>query len=182
MCLSKKVKMLSHLSIGHSLSSFVSSTCCLANFSLAFLLFAFNNSVLLGCLPLGPLCVKQWLMVRSDVDVPGAWSSRLISLEGFLDFFYHSNDHFLWFVINFPLAASTREVGYSPIDLKFLNNMCNCSHRNTKLLRDAPIPFSFNMLVHNFPSNVLSKLFPLLPLPSVSMSPNSTVATCSNFL
>uniref|UniRef100_A0A3Q3A9L5 Si:ch211-214e3.5 n=1 Tax=Kryptolebias marmoratus TaxID=37003 RepID=A0A3Q3A9L5_KRYMA len=54
------------------------------------------------------------------------------------------------------------EVGYSPMDLKFLNNMCNCSHRNIKLLGNGLITFTFNMLVYNFLSNLLRQLFPFI--------------------
>lgn len=36
----------------------------------------------------------------------------------------------LQFVINYPLAATWR---VSPVALKLLNNMCNCSHGNVKL-------------------------------------------------
>src|SRR4029434_10250055 len=52
--------------------------------------------------------------------------------------------------------------GYSPLDLKLLNNMCNCSHRNIKLLGDGLIAFTFNMLVYNFLSNLLKQLCPQL--------------------
>ena len=81
----------------------------------------------------------------------------------------HSHTHLLNFwkiddnwsiVINFPFAATSREVGYSPLDLKLLNNMCNCSHRNIKLLGDGLIAFTFNMLVYNFLSNLLRQLSP----------------------
>uniref|UniRef100_A0AAQ6AC41 Immunoglobulin heavy variable 9-2 n=1 Tax=Amphiprion ocellaris TaxID=80972 RepID=A0AAQ6AC41_AMPOC len=50
------------------------------------------------------------------------------------------------------------------MDLKLLNNMCNCSHRNIKLLGDGLIAFTFNMLVYNFLSNLLRQLSPWLPL------------------
>ncbi|KAK3549483.1 hypothetical protein QTP86_002323 [Hemibagrus guttatus] len=43
-------------------------------------------------------------------------------------------------------AAMSREVGYGPMDLKLLNNMCNCSHRNIKLPGDGLI--AFNMILH----------------------------------
>ena len=77
-------------------------------------------------------------------------------------FGYHSYYPSLQFVINFPLATTSREVGYSPVDLKLLNNMCNCSHRNIKLLGDGLIAFTFNMLVYNCLSNLLRQLSPQL--------------------
>lgn len=39
----------------------------------------------------------------------------------------------------FLLYANSREVDYIPMDLKSLNNVCNCSHGNIKLLRDGII-------------------------------------------
>nr|WPK86758.1 NLRC3-like protein 77 [Sebastes schlegelii] len=56
----------------------------------------------------------------------------------------------------------TKEVGYSPMDLKLLNNMSSCSHRNIKLLGDGLIAFTFNMKVYNVLSDLLRQLSPQL--------------------
>lgn len=119
----------------------------LPNSSLAFLWYAFNIGVLLGCLPLSPLKTKtarhgpiwQWctLTFGFTSDLFGGCSGL------FADRSYYPT---LQFVINFPLAANPKEVDYSPMDLRFLSNMFSCCHRNIKLLRDRLIVFTFNML------------------------------------
>lgn len=44
------------------------------------------------------------------------------------------------------------------MDLKPLNDMCECRHRNTELLGDGLIALTFNMLVYNFRSNLPRQL------------------------
>ena len=55
---------------------------------------------------------------------------------------------FSW-VLCRPFAFSVSSCGYSPMDLKRLNNICSCSQRNIRLLGDDLISFTFNMLVYN---------------------------------
>lgn len=137
----REVVFLSHLFIGHSPRSFVACQHgSLENSSLAFLCLIFNNGVLFGSLPLNPLWLK-WQMVRSDTDVLLLGSSSLISFEVFFFFFsellcYHLYYQSLWFVVNFPPVPTSRETGYTPTDLKFMN-MCNLSYRNIKHLGDG---------------------------------------------
>ena len=118
------------------------------------------------------ICFQQWCPPRSTLAqtaTDGAiWHLCTLTLEFTSNLFGSCSGHFgyhlyypsLQFVIHFPLAATSREVGYSPLDLKLLNNMCNCSHRNIKLLGDGLIAFTFNMLVYNFLSNLLRQLCP----------------------
>lgn len=61
----------------------------------------------------------------------------------------------LGFVISF-LVAMSREIGYSPVDIKPLNSMY--CHRSTKLLGEGPITFTFNILVDSFTSKLLRQL------------------------
>lgn len=72
----------------------------------------------------------------------------------------------LQFVINFPVSGMSREVGYSSVDFKLLNKICNCGHRYIKLLGDSRIAFTFNMFVYaflsNFPNQLLSILWSML--------------------
>ena len=127
------------------------------------------------------ICFQQWCSPWSSpmkstlaqTTTDGAirhWCA--LTLEFTFNFFggcsglfgYHSYYPSLHFVINFPPAATSREVDYSPMDLKLLDIMCNCSHRNIKLLGDGLIAFTFYMLVYNFLSNLLRHLSPSLPV------------------
>ena len=122
-------------------------------------------------------------MVRSDTDVPWPWSSPLISLGGCSGLFgYNSNDPSLQFVINFPLAATSREVGYCPVGLELLNNMSHCCHRNFKLFRDGLIAFTFKMFVYNFFSDVLGQFSPSLSVVHVQCGTHLFTKQQSDYL
>lgn len=66
----------------------------------------------------------------------------------------------LHFVINLPLLVTLREVGYSSVDFKLLNNLSSCSQRNFKLLGDGLLGFTFNVVVSHFLSKLLRQIFP----------------------
>lgn len=51
--------------------------------------------------------------------------------------------------VKFPLAVTSWDVGYGPMDRMPLNNICNCSHKNIRLLEDGLIAFPFKLLVYN---------------------------------
>ncbi len=119
------------------------------------------------------ICFQQWSPPRlssikstlAQTVMDGAidpWCTLTLeftsNLFGSCLFGYHLYYLSLRFDINFPLEATSREVGYSPVDLKLLNNMCNCSHRNIKLLEDGLITFTFNMLVYHFLSDLLRQI------------------------
>ena len=105
-----------------------------------------------------------------------------LALEFTFTFCYHSYYPYLQFVINFPPVAMSREVGYSPVDLQFLNKMCNCSHRNFKLLGGCLIAFTFNKLVYilfllSWDNSLLGFLWSMFSVVH-TMSPNSTMTPC----
>lgn len=59
-------------------------------------------------------------------------------------FFHHLNWPSVQSGRNFPLAATSREVGYSPIDL---SNIYNSDRRNIKLCGDRHV--AFTLTIHN---------------------------------
>lgn len=69
-------------------------------------------------------------------------SSACMSMVVFLGSVYHSNHPSVQYGLDFPLAATAREVGYSPLDPK-LNNIRSCSHRDIKMLWDGLKAFTF---------------------------------------
>lgn len=56
--------------------------------------------------------------------------------------FHRSNCPSVQSGVNFPLVATSREVGWGPMDLKCLDNVSSCGHRNIKLLEDGLQPWS----------------------------------------
>lgn len=69
--------------------------------------------------------------------------------------FYYSHSPSVQPGVDFPLTARFREVGYSPVDLKHLNNIWT-----SKVLK--PLPFT--CLLHNFLPGLLRHLSTLLSL------------------
>lgn len=108
--------------------------------------FAFNSGVLLGHLPLSPLCLKLRWMVWSDIDVDWPWSSPLLSLKVVLGFLgtiriiclLNSSSVLLLRLLPWRLAT---------IWLR-LNNMWHWDYRNIKLPGDVFIALTLNMFFH----------------------------------
>ncbi|KAK6485811.1 multidrug resistance-associated protein 1-like [Huso huso] len=113
---------------------------------------------------LNPLSLKKRRMVRSETDVPSPWSSACISLAVILGSFSTIRTILLFNLGRFSSCSRAQEVGYSFMDLKLLHNICNCCHRNIKLLGDGLVAFTFTMLVYYFLSDLLRQLSPLLSL------------------
>ena len=91
------------------------------------------------------------MMVRLDTDFPWPWSSPLISLEVVPGSLVRIH---IIHLFNFSSIFFLQEVGYSPMNRTFPNNMSNWSHRNIKLLGNGLIAFTFNMIVFKFLSNL----------------------------
>ena len=152
----QKAPVLSHLSKGHSPRSFVACQYAFWQIPVSFFIICFQQ----WCPPRSSSMKSTLAQTPTDYAIWHWWTLTLEFTSNLFGscsglFGYHSYYPSLHFVINFPHAATSREVGYSPLDFKLLNNMSNCSHMNIKLLGDGLIAFTFNMLVYNFLSNHL---------------------------
>lgn len=98
-------------------------------------------------LPLSPLwmmdgVIKHWCTLILE------FSLYLFGISPWL-IVYHLHYSSVQPGLDFPLVSTSRENGYTPTDLKLLNNLCICSYMSIKLLWDL-IAFTFDMLVSNF--------------------------------
>lgn len=70
-----------------------------------------------------------------------------------------SNIIIFWFGLG-SIEATSKQGGYSPLELKFLNNTFNCSHRNIGLFGVGLWASTFNVTVCNFLPDLLKQLAP----------------------
>lgn len=66
------------------------------------------------------------------------------------------------------------EVGFTPMDIKHLK-VCNCSHRNIKLLGVGLIAFTLDMLVYIILFELLRQFSPLLYLVHVQCGAHNDI-------
>lgn len=132
-----KVPVLSHLSVGHSTRRFVAC-------QYAFWQIPVFNSCFYDFLS----TLVSSLVIFHEVHFSSKSNGWCKLIQMYVQMLCDDHSYYLSLltVINFPIAATSTEVGYTPKDPKLLNNMCNCSQRNIKLLVDSLIPFTFNML------------------------------------
>lgn len=87
-------------------------------------------------------------MIRHWCTVSWPWSSDYTYFEVFLGLLSTIYSILSNLESIFLLAVMSREVDHIPMDLK--HNICNCSHRNIKLLGGGIIAFTFDTLVCTF--------------------------------
>lgn len=190
--------VLSNLSKGHFLWSFVPIECALWKNSIwLFLCFVVFFS-------LSPLWLSQWQMVQSDFDVP--WHNLCVSCSGLFGhhLYYFSLQNVISFLQSCPGLLAiviwtfiylsiflfsylnlTRQIPLSPhwvwawrqpntcfwtLNLWII---CSYSHRNIYLLGDGLIAFTFNMLLIHF----FKFLWEFLVSSMFSLIENKTVTT-----
>ena len=78
-------------------------------------------------------------------------------------FHHHSNNPLLQSLVNTSLAASSREVGYSTMRLKRLDNIAHSGHRNTKVSGDGHVALRLSMLGYNLLSDLLRQFSVFFP-------------------
>ena len=77
-------------------------------------------------------------------------------------FIHHLNNPSLQCFINFSLPSTSREVSYSAIGCKRLDDVAHSGHRNIKISGDGLVALRLSMLFHNFGSQILRQYFALL--------------------
>ena len=77
-------------------------------------------------------------------------------------FIHHSNNPSLQSFINFSLPSTSREVIYSAMGCKLLDDVAHSGHRNIKISGDELVVLRLSMLFHNFGSQIFRQLFALL--------------------
>ena len=103
--------------------------------------------------------------MQADTVVPCVCRSAWICLEVDLRFFiHHSNNPLLQSLINFSFSSTSREVGYSAMGCKPLDDIERSGHRNIKISGDGLVALRLCMLFHNFGSQILRLLFALLSI------------------
>ena len=80
-----------------------------------------------------------------------------LSFPWFLFHYFKDPSFQSW--VSLPLAAISKDAGYSPMDLKVLNNISNCGHRNTKLLGGGLVVFTLTILGNFFIPHLLRQVY-----------------------
>lgn len=81
--------------------------------------------------------IRKWCNLTFEFSFSGFGLFHLL-------FFYHSYHQSDFPGVAFPLASTSWEVGYSPMNFLRFNNIGNCGQRNMNLL-DVVVAFTFNM-------------------------------------
>ena len=93
------------------------------------------------------------LCLQVSLNLFGSWSR----------FFIHQlNNPSLQSFINFSLPSTSREVSYSGMGCKLLDDVVYSRHRNIKISEDGLVALRLSMLFHNFGSQILRQFFNLL--------------------
>ena len=92
------------------------------------------------------------LCLQVSLNLFGSWS---------MFFIHHFNKPLLQSFINFSRPSTSREVSYSAMGCKLLDEVAHSGHRNIKISGDGLVALRLSMLFHNFGSQILIQLFAL---------------------
>ena len=84
------------------------------------------------------------LCLEVSLNLFGSWSRFFI---------HHSNNPSLQSFINFSLPSTSREVSFSAMGCKLLNNIVHSGHRNIKISGDGLVALRWSMLFYFWFSN-----------------------------
>ena len=90
------------------------------------------------------------LCLQVSLNLFGSWSRFFI---------HHSNNPLLQCFINFSLLSTSREVSYSDMGCKLLDDVAHSGHRNIKITGDGLVALRLSMLFHYFGSQILRQFF-----------------------
>ena len=95
------------------------------------------------------------LCLKVSLSLFGSWSRC---------FLHHSNNPSLQSSIKFSLVATSREVGYSAVDLKLPDTITYGGHRDIKVFGDGLVALRLSMFDYNLVSDVLRQFSVFLSL------------------